>query len=348
MRYAAITGWGMYVPERVLTNHDLAGMVDTSDEWIVTRTGIRERRIAAPHETSTSMSVAAARAALERADVDPASIDLIIVGTFTPDQLMPSVASRVQAELGAQSAGAFDANAACSSFVYALASGAAFVRAGVYDTVLVIGTDVNSHYLDYTDRGTCVLFGDGSGAVVLQASEREEGLLSTVLGSHGAAGHHLTLGDPSDHAALNGAREIPRPYMKMNGTEVFRFAVKVMGEAAAEAITKAGMTFNDIDLLIPHQANLRIIDAAAKRLDLPREKVFVNVDRYGNTSSASVPISLVEAHAAGTLTDGMDIVVVGFGGGLSWGASVIRWGSAGVRPAATAGEPATANGRARA
>ena len=328
MRHAAVTGWGMYVPERVLTNTDLSQMVDTSDEWIVSRTGIRERRVAADVETATSMSVAAARAALLQAALDPSDLDLIVVGTFTPDQYMPSVACLVQAELGAPSAAAFDVNAACSGFVYALATGAQFIQSGAYRRVLVIGTDVNSRFLDYTDRSTCVLFGDGSGAVVLEASEREEGLLSIVLGSDGRAGHHLTLG--SSYAGLNGEREMPRPFMKMNGAEVFRFAVRVMGEAAAEAVLKAGLTFGDIDLLVPHQANLRIIDSAAKRLELPRERVWVNVERYGNTSSASVPISLVEAVEAGAIQDGHNVVVVAFGGGLTWAAGVLRWGSAGV------------------
>lgn len=330
MRHAAITGWGMYVPDRVLSNFDLARMVDTSDEWIVSRTGIRERRIATETETATSMSVASARAALMQANLDPADLDLIVVGTYTPDQYMPSVACMVQYELGAIRAGAFDVNAACSGFVYALTTGAQFIQSGVYQRVLVIGTDVASRYMDYTDRGTCILFGDGSGAVVLEASDADEGLMSVVLGADGSAGHHLTLGESDAMVGLNGARSIDRPFMRMNGPEVFRFAVKVMGDAAVEAVIKAGLTFDDVDLLVPHQANLRIIDAAAKRLELPRERVWVNVDKYGNTSSASVPIAIVEAVEAGAIQDGMNVVVVGFGGGLTWAAGVVRWGSAGV------------------
>jgi 3-oxoacyl-[acyl-carrier-protein] synthase-3 len=330
MPHAAVTGWGMYVPERVLSNDDLAGMVATSDEWIVSRTGIRERRIVAATETATSMSVAAARAACARAGIDPTDLDLIVVGTFTPDSYMPSVACLVQDALGARRAAAFDVNAACSGFVYALAVGSQFVQTGLYSRVLVVGTDVNSRFLDYTDRGTCVLFGDGSGAVVLEPSTRPEGLLSTVLGADGSAGHHLTLGDNTRLTSLNGTCTIDRAYMKMNGSEVYRFAVKVMGEAAADAVLKAGLTFDDVDLLVPHQANLRIIDAAARRLELPRERVWVNVDRYGNTSSASVPICLVEAVDAGAIRDGMNVVVVAFGGGLTWAAGVLRWGSAGV------------------
>jgi 3-oxoacyl-[acyl-carrier-protein] synthase-3 len=276
------------------------------------------------------MSVASGRAASEKAGIDPAELDLIIVGTYTADHQMPSVASLVQYQLGARKAGAFDLNAACSSFVYALAVGSEFVQSGVYSKVLVIGTDLASRFLDYTDRGTCILFGDGSGAVVLQPSEASEGVLSIALGSDGSAGHHLTLGDTTAFASMNGARTTERPYMKMNGPEVFRFAVKVMGEVAAEAVIKAGLTFGDVDLLVPHQANLRIIDSAAKRLELPRDRVWVNVDRYGNTSSASVPISLVEAVDAGAIQDGMNVVVVGFGGGLTWAAGVLRWGSSGV------------------
>jgi 3-oxoacyl-[acyl-carrier-protein] synthase III len=330
MRHAAVTGWGMYVPERVLSNYDLSQMVDTSDEWIVSRTGIKERRVATETETATSMSVAAARAACLEANLDPTELDLIVVGTFTPDQYMPSVACLVQSELGASRAGAFDVNAACSGFVYALSVGAQFIQSGVYSKVLVIGTDVASRFLDYTDRGTCILFGDGSGAVVLEASDQDEGLLSMVLGADGSAGHHLTLGSEQPFTSLNGIRSIDRPFMRMNGAEVFRFAVKVMGEAAAEAVLKAGLRFEDIDLLVPHQANLRIIDAAAKRLELPRDRVWVNVAQYGNTSSASVPICLVEAVQAGAIQDGMNIVVVAFGGGLTWAAGVLRWGSAGV------------------
>jgi 3-oxoacyl-[acyl-carrier-protein] synthase III len=330
MRRAAVTGWGMYVPERVLSNEDLSRMVDTSDEWIVSRTGIRERRVASETETATSMAVAAARNACATAGLAPSDLELIVVGTFTPDQYMPSVACLVQKELGAVRAAAFDVNAACSGFVYALSVGAQFVQNGVYSRVLVIGADIASHFLDYTDRGTCILFGDGAGAVVLEASDEEEGLMSIILGSDGRAGHHLTLNSQQSFASRNGHRDIDRPYMRMNGSEVFRFAVKVMGEAAAEAVHKAGLTFADIDLLVPHQANLRIIDAAAKRLELPRDRVWVNVARYGNTSSASVPIGIVEAVEAGVIKDGMNIVVVAFGGGLTWAAGVLRWGSGGV------------------
>lgn len=329
MRYAAVTGWGMYVPDRVVTNDDLAQFVDTSDEWIRTRTGIAERRLADPTETSVSMAVAASRRALDVAGLDPAELDLVITATYTPDQYMPSVASLVQNEIGAVRAGAFDLNAACSGFVYALATGTQFIQSGVMQNVLVVGADLVSRFLDFTDRRTCVLFGDGAGAVVLQASDQPSGMLSMELGSDGSAGHHLTLGNPDRYVGLNGAHTIERAFMEMNGSEVFRFAVKVMGEAAEIAVQRAGLTYDDIDLLVPHQANLRIINAAARRLELPREKVWVNVERYGNTSAASIPICLVEAEEAGKLKPGMNIVVVAFGGGLTWAAGVVHWTGAG-------------------
>lgn len=331
MYHAAVTGWGMYVPEHVLTNDDLAQFMETSDEWIHSRTGIRERRVAGAHETTTTMATAAGRDACQKAGINPSELELIIVGTFTPDQYMPATACLVQHELGATRAAAFDLNTACSGFVYALAVGAQFVQAGTYSRVLVIGADFASRFLDYSDRGTAILFGDGAGAVVLQRSEEPEGVLSIELGSNGAAGQHLTLGGAESFVGLNGARTIDRPFLKMNGAEVFRFAVRIMGEAAATAITRAGLTFEDIDLLIPHQANQRIIEAAAKRLDMPRERVWVNVDRYANTSCASIPICLVEAEQTGALTDGMNVVVIGFGGGLTWAAAVIRWGKSGVQ-----------------
>lgn len=308
-----------------MTNQELSTFVDTTDEWIQTRTGIAERRIADPTETSVSMAVAAARIACERANVDSTDLDLIIVATYTPDQYMPSVASLVQHELGALRAGAFDLNAACSGFVYALSVGTQFVRSGTAEKVLVVGTDFVSRFLDFSDRSTCVLFGDGAGAAVLTPSDDPAGLLSMDLGSDGGAGRHLTLGSPERYVGLNGADSVDRAFMKMNGQEVYRFAVRVMGEAAATAVDRAGLTYEDIDLFIPHQANLRIINAAAKRLELPREKVWVNVDRYGNTSNASVPICLVEAEAEGVLSEGMNVVLVGFGGGLTWAAGVVRW-----------------------
>jgi 3-oxoacyl-[acyl-carrier-protein] synthase-3 len=330
MPYAAVTGWGKATPERVLTNHDLETMVDTSDEWIVSRTGIRERHVVGQQDSTTSLAAAAAREALARAGRTPDEIDLIVVGTATPDDFLVSQACLVQAELGG-SGGAFDVGAACAGFVTALSVGSQFVNTGVYKRALVIGVDTLTRYVDYTDRSTCVLFGDGAGAVVIEATDEPRGLLSTVLGADGAGHKHLYV--PGWGGLVPESAELfpeYRPYLQMNGKEVFRFAVQVMGDAAVEAVSKVGLTFGDIDLLIPHQANLRIIDAAARRLDLPREKVWVNLDRYGNTSAASVPIALAEAADSGTLADGMNVVLVAFGAGLAWAAGVIRWGTAGV------------------
>jgi 3-oxoacyl-[acyl-carrier-protein] synthase-3 len=328
---AAITGWGMYVPERVLTNFDLERMVETSDDWIVSRTGIRERRLAGKSDTTVSMATAASRRALSVAGIAPETIELIILATDSADQIMPASASLLQHELGATRAGAFDLDAACAGFVYALSVGTQFVRAGVYKTVLVVGADALTRYLDFTDRGTCILFGDGAGAVVLQASTADEGVLSTVLGSDGRGAPHLYVDGVAPSFVPNGNETtVPAPHMKMNGGEVFKFAVRVMGEAAVEAVDKAGLSLSDIDLFIPHQANLRIIDASARRLELPREKVWVNIDRYGNTSAASVPMCITEAVEAGALQSGMNVVLVGFGAGLSWAANVVRWGATGV------------------
>ncbi len=342
MSYAAITGWGQALPDRVLTNADLEKMVATSDEWIVARTGIRERRVVGRDDTTTSLAAAAGRTALARAGRTAEEIDLIVVGTATPDDFLVSQSCLVQAELGGN-AGAFDVGAACAGFVTALSAGTQFVAAGVYQRALVIGVDTLTRYVDYTDRSTCVLFGDGAGAVVIEATDEPRGLLSTVLGADGAGHKHLYV--PGWGALVPESAELfpeYRPSLQMNGKEVFRFAVGVMGDAAAEAVERAGLCFDDVDMLIPHQANLRIIDAAARRLQLPREKVWVNVDRYGNTSAASVPIALCEAADAGRFSEGNNIVLVAFGAGLAWAAGVLRWGTAGVaeRAAATAGATA--------
>ena len=331
MQHAAITGWGMAVPERVLSNADLEKMVETSDEWIVSRTGIRERRIVGPEDSATSLGGAAAKQALERAGLTAEELDLIVVATCTPDQFLVSQACLIQAEIGGN-AGAFDLGAACSGFVYALATASQFVQTGACRRVLVVGVDTLTRFVDYTDRSTCILFGDGAGAVVLEASTEDRGLLSTVMGADGAGYGHLYI--PGWGAFVpESAGIFPeyRPYLQMNGNEVFRFAVRVMGESAAEAVERAGLTFADIDMMIPHQANARIIDAAARRLNLSMEKVWVNLDRFGNTSAASIPIALCEAEAAGRLTEGDNVVFVAFGGGLAWAAGVVRWGVKGVQ-----------------
>jgi 3-oxoacyl-[acyl-carrier-protein] synthase-3 len=325
-RYSQITGWGKYAPPKVLTNADLEKMVDTSDEWIVTRTGIRERHIVGPGETNTTMSVAAARQALDVAGLAPKDVDLIVVATSSPDHFLPSVASEIQYQLGAECP-AFAITAGCTGFVYALATAHQFIATGAYQRVLVIGSEVISPFVNWQDRDTCVLFGDGAGAVVLEASAQPAGVLSFVLGSDGSGGEHLIIrGGGSVYPPSHEMIEDKAMYIEMNGREVFKFATRILGEAALQAVERAGLTLDEVDLLIPHQANLRIIELAARHLGLPMEKVVVNLDRYGNTSAASIPIALVEALEEGRIRDGMNICMVGFGGGLTWAAALVRWG----------------------
>ncbi len=322
---AGIWGVGSAVPERVLTNHDLEKMVETSDEWISTRTGIKERRISEPGEKTSDYAAAAARRALERAGVHPEELDLIIVATLTPDMFCPPTACIVQHKIGAVRAGAFDLSAACSGFVYGLDVAARGIEAGAYRRVLVIGADLLSHVTDYTDRSTCVLFGDGAGACVLGPVE-EGGVLSTYLGADGSGGPKLTVpAYRSNEAAVNGAASREGTFIRMDGNEVFKFAVRVMPEAALEAVRRAGVAVEDVRLFIPHQANIRIIDAAAKRLGISGDRVFSNVHKYGNTSAASIPIALDEAVEQGRISPGDLVVLVGFGGGLTWAASVLQW-----------------------
>lgn len=331
LRRAAITGVGMYAPERVLTNFDLEKMVETSDPWIVERTGIRERRIAAPEQACSDLALPAAREALRVAGLDASELDLIVLATCTGDNgSFPATAALLQTALGAKRAAAFDVAAVCSGFVYALDVAAQYIETGRYNSVLVIGAEVMSRVLDWTDRNTCVLFGDGAGAVVVQpASEgSDEGILGSILGTDGSGACLLNVPSGGSRSPLTpAALEQHQQYMIMKGREVYRFAVEIMGEAAVQALDRVGLTPADVDLFIPHQANIRIISAAAKRLDLPMEKVFVNVDRYGNTSAASVPLALAEAWRAGRIRSGDIIVTVGFGAGLTWGANVIRWGN---------------------
>lgn len=325
-RYSQITGWGKYAPPQVLTNADLEKMVDTSDEWIVTRTGIRERHIVGPGETNTTMSVAAARQALDVAGLTPKEVDLIIVATSSPDHFLPSVASEIQYQLGAECP-AFTLTAGCTGFVYALATAHQFIATGAYNRVLVIGSEVISTFVNWEDRDTCVLFGDGAGAVVLEASAQPAGVLSFVLGSDGSHGEHLIVrGGGCAYPMSHEMIEAKAHYIEMNGREVFKFATRILGEAALQAVERASLTLDDVDLLIPHQANLRIIELAARHLGLPMEKVVVNLDRYGNTSAASIPIALVEALEKGRIRDGMNICMVAFGGGLTWAAALVRWG----------------------
>ncbi|MDK2784859.1 MAG: 3-oxoacyl-[acyl-carrier-protein] synthase [Bacillota bacterium] len=326
LRGVKIEGWGKALPERVLTNHDLEQMVDTSDEWIVSRTGIRERRVAGPETAASDLALVAAREALAKAGLDPERVDLIIVATVTPDMAFPATACLVQSALAANRAAAFDLEAGCSGFLYALAIGREFVASGTYDHVLVIGVDILSRITNWQDRNTCVLFGDGAGAVVLGPAVRGQGILSTYLGSDGSGGELLCLPAGGSRRPLAPEHmEQGLQYIHMNGPEVFKFAVRVMGEAAVKALELAGLGLDDVTYLVPHQANLRIIDAAARRLKLTSERVLVNLDRYGNMSSASIPVALAEAADAGRFRPGDILVLVGFGAGLTWGASVVRW-----------------------
>ena len=337
---ARIAGLGKYLPERILTNADLERLVETSDAWVQERTGIRERRRAADNETASTMGIEAARDALAQARIDPNDLDMVIVATTTPDGMFPATASLVQAGLGAGRAGAFDINAACVGFVSAIATASQFIAAGSYQRVLVVGSDVLSRIVDWSDRGTCVLFGDGAGAVVLEASERG-GPQSFVFRSDGERAKALYAPGPCGPA---GATEPGRYFIEMDGPHVFKFAVNAMESATREVVRAAGLTLDDIDLLIPHQANLRIINATAKALGIPPERAMVNVDRYGNTSSASIPMALHEAWEQGRLHDGDRLVFVAFGGGLAWGAMVVEWTPVGPMPVVTEKAHATMGG----
>jgi 3-oxoacyl-[acyl-carrier-protein] synthase-3 len=326
VQYARITGWGKYVPERVLTNFDLEKMVDTSDEWIRTRTGIRERRIAAPGETCCTMSVAAARKALEMAQLSPADVELIIVATSTPDYLVPAVASMVQDQLGATGAPAFSLVAGCTGWVYGLVTASQFIQNGAYRNALVIGAEHLSIGVDWTDRTTCILFGDGAGAVVLEASDQPTGILAFELGSDGSEYDALIFpgcagANPPSHEVINQRLH----YLRMDGQRVFRFATRVMADSVTKVITASGLTVDDIDLIIPHQANDRIIELARRRLRVPPEKIMINLDRYGNTSAASIPLALVDAIEEGRVKSGDHLVFVGFGAGLTWASAIFHW-----------------------
>jgi 3-oxoacyl-[acyl-carrier-protein] synthase III len=337
MKRASIVGLGMSVPETVLTNADLEARIETSDEWIVTRTGIHERRIAAPHEATSDFATKAAEAALKTANLSPCDVELIIVATCTPDHpSFPATAMLVQERLGAPKGAAFDISVACAGFAYALDMGAQYIETGRYKTVLVIGAETMSRVVNWTDRTTCILFGDGAGAVVLQAAPEgsDTGILSSYLAADGSGACMLGINaggtrQPITHELLDAGENL----LFMRGKEVFRFGVNAMGDSAAKAIERAGLTEKDINLLIPHQANIRIIKAAAERMGLLDEageltnKVMANVDRYGNTSAASVPIAMVEAWETGRIKPGDIVVTIGFGAGLAWGANVIRWGN---------------------
>jgi 3-oxoacyl-[acyl-carrier-protein] synthase-3 len=326
VRHAHVTGWGRYAPAQVLTNHDLEKLVDTSDEWIVSRTGIRERRVAAADETTASMAAVASLRAIRTAGIDPDEIDLILLATLTPDYWMPSTAALVKEAIGNTRAAAMDVSAACSGFVYAFATAQAYITSGLAKHVLVIGAELLTRFLDYTDRSTCILFGDGAGAVVLSASDEPGGSLAFEMTTEPQGAYMIWL--PAGGAkAPPSAGTIARGehYIRMEGNQTYRFATKTMATTALAAIRKAGLGPDDIKLFIPHQANNRIIEAVAKGLGLPMDRMYVNLDRYGNTSAASVPIALAEAVNEGRLDVGDRVVLVAFGAGFTSGAVAIEW-----------------------
>ncbi|MBA2448950.1 MAG: ketoacyl-ACP synthase III [Chloroflexi bacterium] len=322
-----IAGWGKYLPQRVVDNHELERMVDTSDDWIRARSGIVERRIAAPEETTCSMAVRAARPALDMAGVEAGELDLIIVATGTPDHPgFPATGSLVQEALGATRAGAFDVGAGCGAFGYGLVIGAQFILTGAQRNVLVVGSDAMSRVIDWRDRTTCVLFGDAAGAVVLRATDRPGGLLSFVLGSDGCGAPKLYVpAGGSKQPASHESVEARAHFLKMDGRDVFRFATRVIPGSILEALDRAGLTTADLDLVIPHQANIRIIEHARKKLELPPERVFTNVDKYGNTSSASIPVALCEALEQGRIVEGDIVAMCAFGAGLCWASAIWKW-----------------------
>jgi len=323
---SVIIGTGSYLPERVLTNRDLEKRVDTSDQWIVERTGIRERRIASEKEAASDLAVVAARRAMEMARVKAAELDLIIVATGTPDMLFPSTACLVQNQVGASRAFAFDLSAACSGFLYALSVGDQYVRTGSAQTVLIIGSEVMSMLMDWTDRSTCILFGDGAGAVVLKAHRGQRGILSTHLHSEGSLWDLICVpGGGSRFPPSKETLEKRLNFLKMKGNETFKVAVRTLEEAAREALKANHCTIQDLDLVIPHQANLRIIQSVAQRLGIPMEKMVIDLQYCGNTSAASIPIALDEAVRAGRIKKGHLILLEAFGGGLTWGSALIRW-----------------------
>ncbi|MBS9801602.1 beta-ketoacyl-ACP synthase III [Bacillus cereus] len=305
-----ILGIGRYVPEKVVTNHDLEKIMDTSDEWIRTRTGIAERRIADDTIDTSYMAVEASKKALEDAGISGEDIDLILVATVTPDRAFPAVACVIQEAIGAKHAAAMDVSAACAGFMYGMITAQQFIQTGTYKNVLVVGSDKLSKIVDWNDRNTAVLFGDGAGAVVMGAVSEGRGVLSFELGADGSGGKHLYQDE----------------YVMMNGREVFKFAVRQLGDSCLRVLDKAGLTKEDVDFLVPHQANIRIMESARERLNLPQEKMSMTIEKFGNTSASSIPIAMVEELQNGRIQDGDLIILVGFGGGLTWGAVALRWG----------------------
>jgi 3-oxoacyl-[acyl-carrier-protein] synthase-3 len=326
MKRAKIVGVGAYAPKRILTNAELEKMVDTSDAWIVQRTGIRERRIADESEATSDLALRAAQQALERAGVEPGEIDFIVVGTTTGDMAFPTTANILQHRLGCRNAGSIDLYAACAGSVYSLSVGAQYIQTEKYRTVLCVGAECLSRITDYTDRGTCILLADAAGAVVLRPSGDESGIIDTDLYSDGKYWEFLYQpGGGARHPATHETVDKRMHFAKMKGNEVFKVAVRMFGEAAERILTRNGFVADDLDLFIPHQANLRIIEAAVKRLKVPMDKVMINVDRYGNTGAASVYVAMEEAWSSKRLSTGDLVLLAAFGGGFTWGAALLRW-----------------------
>lgn len=323
---ASITGIGSYLPDKVLTNYDLEKMVDTSNDWIIQRTGIKERRIVENGVTTSDIATQAALRAMEDAGVSPKDLDMIITSTITPDHIFPSTSCYIQEKIGATRACAFDILAACAGFIYAMSIGQSFINSGAMKTVLVVGAECLSKITDYTDRSTCVLFGDGAGAVIIQRNPVKHEILSSSLAADGSEADVLIMpgGGARNPASLESVQQRLH-YIQFKGKEVFKLAINNITNLILETTRENGLTLDDIDLIIPHQSNLRIIEATMEKLGLPMEKAFVNIDKYGNTSSASVPIAMDEARKQGRLRKGNIVMLVAFGGGLTWGSSVIRW-----------------------
>lgn len=327
---AGILGLGYYVPEKILTNADIEKLVDTNDEWITERTGIKERRICAPEQATSDLALIAAQRALKDANVSAEELDMIIVATISADNNTPSTACILQEKMGAVNAAAFDLSAACSGFVYGSAIASQFIETGVYKKVLVVGAETLSKFVNWEDRNTCIIFADGAGAAVFGVVEDGYGVLSFDLGADGSGAETIEIpGGGSRHPVDQESIDNHMHYLHMNGKETFRFAVKIMGSTVIKSLERAGLTKEDIDYLIPHQANIRIIQSAAKRLHLPMEKVFVNVEKYGNTSAASIPIAMAEAEQQGKLKKGEIIALSGFGAGLTWASCIMKWAKEG-------------------
>ncbi|MBF0503004.1 MAG: ketoacyl-ACP synthase III [Candidatus Riflebacteria bacterium] len=328
LRRATIIGTGKYLPEKVMTNFDFEKMVDTTDEWIFTRSGIRERRIAAPNQKTSDLAVLAGEMALKNSGIPPEKIGAVILASFTPDRPIAATACIIQNRLGCVNAAAFDVEVACSGYIYASSIASNFIATGMFDYVLVIGADILSKVIDFTDRNTCVLFGDGAGATVFGPAEGDEGIFDSLLGSDGSGSEHILI--PAGGTEMPTTAETVEKrlhYVKINGKEVFKFSTRIVGEMIEKILVRNNMKLDDFSLIIPHQANIRIIESAAKRFDCPMEKFFVNLDKYGNTVAATIPICLHEALQQGRIKKGDNVFLVGFGGGLTWGTIALKWGN---------------------